>query len=61
MDSIDQISFLDVMGTISFYLSGADTRPTTKPTKIPIVFIHGNSDVGAGDGAYGTYMTGFSS
>lgn len=61
MDSIAQISYLDAMGIMQGYHSGADTRPTSKPTKIPIVFIHGNSDVGAGDGTYGTYMTGFSS
>ncbi|CAD8147550.1 unnamed protein product [Paramecium pentaurelia] len=46
---------------ISGCYGGAETRPTQKPSRIPIIFIHGNSDVAVGDGSYGVFMTGFSS
>lgn len=39
------------MGTYIIFINrGAETRPTTAPSKYPIVFIHGNSDIGVGNG-----------
>ena len=29
---------------------GSETRPTGPPSRYPIVFIHGNSDIGMGNG-----------
>lgn len=34
----------------NYFFSGAETRPTTAPSKYPIVFVHGNSDIGVGNG-----------
>ena len=30
--------------------SGYDVRPTSAPKRYPIIFIHGNSDIGVGNG-----------
>lgn len=61
MNSTDPISVMLPMGIIVLYMiSGADTRPTTQPSRIPIVFIHGNSDIGVGDGTESSSMTGWS-
>ncbi|KAM3146969.1 hypothetical protein pb186bvf_000685 [Paramecium bursaria] len=38
---------------------GSDTRPTGPPSRYPIVFIHGNSDIGMGNGGSVGWQTGF--
>lgn len=39
--------------------SGYETRPTAAPARYPIIFIHGNSDIGVGNGGSVGWQTGF--
>ena len=52
---------MEYMGNkLNLTISGAEVRPTKQPQRIPIVFIHGNSDIGVGDGLEGIFFTGWS-
>ena len=51
INSTDQMSLNVVMGNYQINIHrGSDTRPTGPPKRYPIVFIHGNSDIGMGNG-----------